>query len=435
MTPVLWHPELSLHTPLGPRDARELHMLAQAWAAELTRRGARRLRLQRPDATQTLVALAAAQQSGVDVLLTRAHSPAVAAAWPADMTADGLALIPLTEPAPHTPCPGAGRILLQTSGTSGPPKTAGHTLERLLGRLPPRRDDTAAERWLLCYPAASFAGLQVVLSAARRGAMLAEAEEITVTALAALARTLRPTHISATPTCWRGLLAAGVSPAQPSGAALGHITLGGETVDQGLLDALTRAFPGASLHQIYASTEAGALFTVKDRQAGFPALWLTQGIDGVRMQLDPAGQLLVHSPRCHVDHEDAAGWLATGDMVEQRGERCYFLGRGDAVVNVGGVKVHPEAVEAVLRQCPGVADVCVRGHPNPITGQVVVADVVAQPGSDTVGLESILRTHAAANLERPRRPAYYHWVAALPTGATGKTLRSSDSPSQPQVLS
>ena len=73
---------------------------------------------------------------------------------------------------------------------------------------------------------------------------------------------------------------------------------------------------------------------------------------------------------------DADGFVDTGDMVELRGDRYYFVGRRDGIINVGGLKVHPEEVEAVINAHPGVQMSLVKARRNPITGAVVVADVV-----------------------------------------------------------
>jgi acyl-CoA synthetase (AMP-forming)/AMP-acid ligase II len=39
---------------------------------------------------------------------------------------------------------------------------------------------------------------------------------------------------------------------------------------------------------------------------------------------------------------DAEGFVDTGDMVELRGERYHFVGRRGDIINIGGLKVHPE---------------------------------------------------------------------------------------------
>ena len=52
---------------------------------------------------------------------------------------------------------------------------------------------------------------------------------------------------------------------------------------------------------------------------------------------------------------DAEDFVDTGDLVELRGARYYFVGRKDGVINVGGLKVHPEEVEAAINRHAGVS--------------------------------------------------------------------------------
>ena len=51
---------------------------------------------------------------------------------------------------------------------------------------------------------------------------------------------------------------------------------------------------------------------------------------------------------------DEEGYVDTGDMSELRGDRYYFIGRKGGIINVGGLKVHPEEVEAVINRHPDV---------------------------------------------------------------------------------
>ena len=54
---------------------------------------------------------------------------------------------------------------------------------------------------------------------------------------------------------------------------------------------------------------------------------------------------------------DADGFVDTGDMVELRGDRYHFVGRRGGIINIGGLKVHPEEIEAVINRHPRSADV------------------------------------------------------------------------------
>ena len=96
------------------------------------------------------------------------------------------------------------------------------------------------------------------------------------------------------------------------------------------------------------------------------------------------GSLRIRSPRVasrYIGKENPAladdqGFVDTGDIVEQIGDRYYFVGRKGGIINIGGLKVHPEEIEAVINQHPGVRMSLVRARQNPITGSIVVAEVV-----------------------------------------------------------
>src|SRR6202042_1456207 len=130
-----------------------------------------------------------------------------------------------------------------------------------------------------------------------------------------------------------------------------------------------------------ASTEAGVAFDVNDGIAGFPSDYIGTVRNGVGLKILD-GTLRIRSPgvaKGYVDGEplvDAAGFVDTGDVLERKGERFYFAGRRGGIINVGGLKVHPEEVEAVINRHPKVRMSLVRTRKNPITGALVVADVV-----------------------------------------------------------
>lgn len=341
-------------------------------------------------AAAVVAALVAAERAGVELLLSRRGTASAGA---------------------H-PEPGFA-VLLETSGTTGAPKLIRHDFERLRGRLRGAADPDA--RWLLAYEPAAFAGLQVILTALAAGATLVSGPGAGAAELARLGLRHGVTHISATPSFWRAFLLALDGEAPP----LAVVTLGGEVADQPLLDRLAERFPNAKRRHIYASTEAGSLFAVGDGQAGFPAAWLDGGIDGVGLRIRD-GVLEVNSPRAMLGHD--GGWLSTGDVVEVRGDRVLFDGRLDGRVNVGGVKVSPEAVEQVLLDVPGVQDALVQAAANPVTGHILTALVVPAPGVEEAGLRAAIRA-AVADLPPAARPRLVTMVERIALGAAGKKTR------------
>ena len=59
----------------------------------------------------------------------------------------------------------------------------------------------------------------------------------------------------------------------------------------------------------------------------------------------------------------------------------YLVGRADGVINRGGSKIHPDAIEAVLGTHPAVAAACVVGLADPRLGEVPVAAVELRHGA------------------------------------------------------
>ena len=128
----------------------------------------------------------------------------------------------------------------------------------------------------------------------------------------------------------------------------------------------------------YASTEAGVAFEVNDGLAGFPADYVERVRDGVEMKV--LGRLAAHPLAAHgvalcrrrtAALRDDDGFVDTGDMVELRGDRYVFAGRRGGIINIGGLKVHPEEIEAVINRHPQVRMSLVRPKASPITGSIV----------------------------------------------------------------
>ncbi|MBB6252196.1 AMP-binding protein [Nitrospirillum iridis] len=310
-------------------------------------------------------------------------------------------------------------LVLESSGTTGTPKRLRHDFDRLTARVQAGRGRGSV--WLATFDPGGYAGLQVLLTVLRGGGTLVAGPVRDVPALADLAARHAVTHISATPSFWRAFLMTGVQP------PLKALTLGGEAADQALLDRLAAAFPGAAVRHIYASTEAGALFAVADGRAGFPAAWLETGVEGTDLAVRD-GVLWVRGPRLATaladgrGVTDASGWYVTGDRVAVAGDRVLFQGREDGMVNVGGVKVMPDAVEALILAVPGVADAAVRVRSSPITGQLLTAQLVAAPGQDV----DVLRPHvvaALAGLPAAARPRRLEFVSTLELSPSGKKKR------------
>jgi acyl-CoA synthetase (AMP-forming)/AMP-acid ligase II len=221
------------------------------------------------------------------------------------------------------------------------------------------------------------------------------------------------TAVSATPTFWRQAL-------WSSGPALRElqlvqVTLGGEPVDQAVLNSLRETFPGARISWIYASSEAGASIAVHDGLAGFPQAWLSEARPGRPVLRVEGDELVIESP-----HHGAglAGVIRTGDRVTIADGRVHIVGRlaGDEI-NVGGSKVSAATVRDVLQTHPAVAWASVRGRRAPIVGTIVAADVVLSRQVD----EAELVAHCQRSLPDYAVPRRFRFLDEIPVKETLKS--------------
>ena len=93
-------------------------------------------------------------------------------------------------------------------------------------------------------------------------------------------------------------------------------------------------------------------------------------------------------------------------------DRIHFVGRKTEIINVGGAKVHPLPIEERIGTVPGVELSRVYGRANPVTGQIVAADVVPAEGIDHDRLDSDIR-RACEALMPAARPRVIRFVDAL----------------------
>jgi acyl-coenzyme A synthetase/AMP-(fatty) acid ligase len=319
--------------------------------------------------------------------------------------------------------------ILLTSGTTGKPKLVVHTFESLAGALPRHLTSLRPVVWSTFYDIRRYGGLQIYLRAVLSGSplVLSSAGESTHDFLARAAA-LGVTHISGTPSHWRRALMSG----DASLIAPEYVRLSGEVADQTVLDNLRAAYPNARIAHAFASTEAGVAFDVNDGLAGFPADFVDKPGSSIELKVQD-GTLWIRSNRTATRYLGAAALLAsddgfvdTGDMVELDAGRYHFRGRKGGIINVGGLKVYPEEVESVLNADPRVRMSRVAGRRNPITGAVIIAEVVLSELADpstadlmkTELLNACRRTLAAHKV-----PALLRFVPALELTAAGKLVR------------
>jgi len=320
--------------------------------------------------------------------------------------------------------------VLLTSGTTGTPKMVVHTFSSLTAPIRSRTHYDEDVVWGTFYDIRRYGGLQIFLRfLLGRGSMVVgspgepQADYLRRLGLHGV------THLTGTPTHWRrALMCPELHLIKPR-----YVRLSGEIADQGILNALRAFFPDAAIGHAFASTEAGVGFEVDDGLEGFPVSILDAN-PNVQMKVEN-GCLWFRSSRTATSYLGEPqfiagddGFVDTGDLVEQRGDRFYFLGRRSGVINVGGNKVHPEEVESVINRHAAVRMSVVKSKRNPIMGALVVADIVLAssdgPDSDrAVDIKREILQICREKLAPYKIPVTIRVVPAIDVAAAGKLAR------------
>lgn len=351
--------------------------------------------------------------------LSDAQVKDLAIKWKGSYFLDGKAL-ESTDVERKTKIPGLGVF---TSGTTGEPKIVLHRWEAIESSsyfVPPKLH---GQTWMLSYSPWSYAGLQVFFSAwNNHGSIYYRAEQFKDVCQDMVDYGV--TVVSATPTFWKMLI--GAWPQGLEVPSLLQATLGGEIVDQSVIDMINVFFHPRQLTHIYASTEAGTAIVVSDNLAGFPVSILEKpGKSGVKLRIID-DELQVLSPvgmEAYADETNSKSeeWIKTGDLVQIKEGRVYFLGRTDGRINIGGRKVCPEEVEQALNSLEEVEDCLVYEKKSPIVGSLIAADVVIKGSEQFNPME--IKQKLKNLLEEYKLPHIIRRVDHFAISSTGKKIR------------
>lgn len=198
---------------------------------------------------------------------------------------------------------------------------------------------------------------------------------------------------------------------------------------------------GCTIGQVYGSTETGVIAVAAPGEGdastvGKPSRHMEVRLDALSPEWEsvapaasPEGIVTVRSPALFdgyvtlngLDRDSLrTGWFSTGDRARWVDGRLELLGRLSSAINVAGVKVSAEEVEAALLEFPAVRSALVTGVEDTLTHQRIKAYVTPAD----VDLNA-LRRFCEEHLSPSKRPHYYEAVAALATTPSGKVIRSS----------
>jgi long-chain acyl-CoA synthetase len=303
---------------------------------------------------------------------------------------------------------GAPGLISFTSGSTGKPKGVVHDFGKLLKKFEKPRPAMRTLNFLLFD---HWGGLNTTLHCLSNNSAVILPESRTPDAICQLLEQHQVELLPASPTFLNLLLLSKAYEGRNL-SSLKLITYGAEPMPSTTLAALRAVFPTVELRQTYGLIELGVL---RAKSMSSDSLWVKVGGDGYDLRVVD-GILQIKADSAMLGYLNAPspftedGYFITGDRVELNGEYMRFLGRDSELINVGGQKVFPAEVEAVLLACELIAEAVVYGQPNPITGKIVCADVQLRGEHDEGQARLAIKKFCAQRLEPFKVPVKIRFV-------------------------
>ena len=190
------------------------------------------------------------------------------------------------------------------------------------------------------------------------------------------------------------------------------ITYGTEPMQEVVLKRFHALLPDVRLQQTYGLSELGVL---RSKSKSSDTLWVKVGGEDFETRIvDDVLHIKARSAMLgYLNHPNPFtpdGWFNTGDIVDVDGEYVRFRGRKSEIINVGGAKVHPAEVESVLQEIEEVAAAAVYGANNPITGNMVCADIQVKNGAEKKDLVRKIKKYCISRLQSYQVPVKVRFV-------------------------
>lgn len=294
-------------------------------------------------------------------------------------------------------------LVLFSSGSTGKSKAAVHHFDRLLEKFKIRRQAWRTLAFLLLD---HIGGINTLFYTLANGGTLVSGEGRSPELVCQTLEKHRVELLPTSPT-FLNLLLISEEYKRHDLSSLKRITYGTEPMPPATLKRLNDLFPNVQLQQTYGLSELGIL---RSKSKDSSSLWVKIGGEGFETKI-VEGVLWIRAKSAMLGYLNAPspfdkeGWFNTQDRVEVDGEYLRILGRETEMINVGGEKVYPQEIESVILQMDNIQDVTVRGEPNPILGQAVVARVSSVKPEDAKRFKKRIQEFCQKRLARYKIPA------------------------------
>ncbi len=225
---------------------------------------------------------------------------------------------------------------------------------------------------------------------------------------------------------------------------LRYVTQAGGKLAPIFIDEFRSSHPEITFIVMYGQTEATArlsylppeLYEAKKGSMG-------KGIPGVELKVvDEKGELIKPGETGEViargdnimlgyfgDEEGTKntirnGWLYTGDLGTVDNEGYIFLtARKKEIIKVGGKRISPKEIEAVILEIPEVVDCTIEGVEDEIQGEALKATIVIRTDNGREEMIERIKHHCTKHLALYKVPQIFELKEQLVISATGKKIK------------
>ncbi len=239
--------------------------------------------------------------------------------------------------------------------------------------------------------------------------------------------------VSAVPSLWRILLE-NKSIFGSETTRLKWIEIGSQYMRRSDKEQLKSLFPNAIITQHYGLTEASRTTFLRIDQTDGEALESVGRVYGqTEVRISEDGRICIRGPHVarqllkngeYVINVDDQGWLHTSDLGHIENGYLYYEGRADDLINCGGIKLSPDALEHDLRDRLSINEgIAVAAVNHDLTGHAVLIATLHHQQIDEAALMDaageILLTYGINNKRVIKRLT----LDAFPVTGTNKVRR------------
>jgi acyl-CoA synthetase (AMP-forming)/AMP-acid ligase II len=225
-------------------------------------------------------------------------------------------------------------------------------------------------------------------------------------------------------------------------SSLRYLTQAGGAMPPSVVRKVREALPNARLVVMYGQTEATARLTwlppeQLENKLGSVGVAIPGVVvcvlreDGSEAAIGEIGEVCARGPNVMLGYWNNPqatavalrdGWLHTGDMgrLDVDGH-LFLLGRRSDMIKTGAHRVHPQDIEAVIMEIPGVAEAAIVAMDDDVLGEAVRAIVVPSEGASLDAMQ--IQVYCRARLANYKVPKVVDFRASLPRTTSGKIIR------------